>query len=242
MRKAWVGAVVAAALLIGVAVGAGAESIRKSIEVEYPGIKVTVNGKVVDAGASQPFIVLAEGRTYVPARGLAEAMGGKVSWDDATKTVKVATPRYLEIIPAGDVTIYSLPYYGASIKLPATFKPQADKANFINAGVGTTGAIVNRIDMPAGVPFDAVVNMLLGSFKGAGMEITASKPMTAPPGATAAQELEGTMAAGTIAMPMHARIIADTTGIWFLMATYDNRVDAGGAKAMGILDTFSLGK
>lgn len=49
-------------------------------------IDIMVNGKMVETDV-EPYI--AEGRTMVPARFISEALGLKVEWDEATKTVSV---------------------------------------------------------------------------------------------------------------------------------------------------------
>lgn len=112
MQKTKLIAVVSALLLVGMAAGAGAAtSIRRSIDVEYSRIRLTVNDHAVDTGGSQPFLVVSEGRTYIPARYLAEAMGGKVSRDEATRQVQVLTPDYGRFL--GDRIEW--PYYDLAV-------------------------------------------------------------------------------------------------------------------------------
>ncbi|MNC78077.1 hypothetical protein D3C75_1302040 [compost metagenome] len=48
-------------------------------------ISITLNGVKLTAG------VLDNGTTYVPVRALAEALGAKVTYDPASKTVNVVT-------------------------------------------------------------------------------------------------------------------------------------------------------
>lgn len=59
----------------------------KTIEAFYNNIKLSVYGQIVDTQGNEPFIV--EGRTYVPARFVAEAMGGVVKWNETENTVEV---------------------------------------------------------------------------------------------------------------------------------------------------------
>ncbi|HYF91326.1 MAG TPA: copper amine oxidase N-terminal domain-containing protein [Symbiobacteriaceae bacterium] len=243
MRKSMVGLIAAAALLIGVVAGAGAESIRKSIEVEYPGIQVRVDGKAVDSGASQPFIVLAEGRTYVPARALAEALGGKVAWDDASKSVLVYTSRYVEAATAGETTTYRMPYQGASIRLPSAWNRKNDDDNLLAVTGPGSMVIVNWGQMPDGVPFQTMVAATVEGFRNAAeFEVTSQKSIAPIKGAFAAQELMGTMGAGQVSVPYRMRLFAEGTNFWMVMVTYDAASDEGGVKAGQIMDGFALGQ
>ncbi len=52
-------------------------------------IHVTVNGAMVEFPDQKP--VIEDGRTLVPARGVFEALGAVVTWDDSTKTATVKT-------------------------------------------------------------------------------------------------------------------------------------------------------
>lgn len=67
----------------------------KNIEAFYNNIKIKVYGQLVDTEGNEPFIV--DGRTYVPARYVAEAMGGHVNWNAETNTVEVVKPEALEM-------------------------------------------------------------------------------------------------------------------------------------------------
>lgn len=62
----------------------------KTVEAFYNNIKLSVYGQIVDTEGNEPFIV--GGRTYVPARYVAEAMGGQVNWNAETDTVEVVRP------------------------------------------------------------------------------------------------------------------------------------------------------
>lgn len=59
----------------------------KTVEAFYNNIKLSVYGQIVDTEGNEPFIV--GGRTYVPARYVAEAMGGVVKWNETENTVEV---------------------------------------------------------------------------------------------------------------------------------------------------------
>ncbi|TLM99137.1 copper amine oxidase N-terminal domain-containing protein, partial [bacterium] len=60
-------------------------------------IKLMVNGKLISFPDAPPQIV--NGRTMVPARPLAEALGANVAWDDANRTVVVTGGVYTDGTP-----------------------------------------------------------------------------------------------------------------------------------------------
>lgn len=62
----------------------------KNIEAFYNNIKIKVYGQLVNTEGNEPFIV--GGRTYVPARYVAEAMGGVVKWNETENIVEVTVP------------------------------------------------------------------------------------------------------------------------------------------------------
>ncbi|AIQ70404.1 M15 family metallopeptidase [Paenibacillus graminis] len=61
-------------------INGGEDEVNKDVE-----ISITLNGVKLTAG------VLDNGTTYVPVRALAEALGAKVTYDPASKTVNVVT-------------------------------------------------------------------------------------------------------------------------------------------------------
>ena len=58
--------------------------IKKTIEVVYNSVNLTVNGSKVNADN-----ILYNGTTYVPIRAVAEALGKDVGWDQKTATASV---------------------------------------------------------------------------------------------------------------------------------------------------------
>ncbi len=58
--------------------------IKKTIEVVYNSVNLTVNGKKISADN-----ILYEGTTYVPVRAVAEALGKTVGWDQNTFTASI---------------------------------------------------------------------------------------------------------------------------------------------------------
>jgi len=81
------------------------ERRRKRVDIEYRGKTVTlwigkntakVNGKEVMIDPSNPNVVpeIINGRTMLPLRFVAEALGCEVKWDDATKNDNILFPSY----------------------------------------------------------------------------------------------------------------------------------------------------
>lgn len=79
--KGFVLGLIIATLLMGTALGAG---VKKTIEVAFDSVNLTVNGKKVDAET----IVYNE-TTYVPLRAAAEMLDKDVGWDQATQTASI---------------------------------------------------------------------------------------------------------------------------------------------------------
>lgn len=67
-----------------------ANTVYKTITVEYSGIKLVIDGvqitpKDANGATVEPFIY--NGTTYLPVRAVGEALGKQVSWDGSTQTV-----------------------------------------------------------------------------------------------------------------------------------------------------------
>lgn len=96
MKKQWNGFIpgfLTALLLVGLVGGAMAATSQRQATLDYSGIKITMNGKVVtpkDANGNvvEPFAIA--GTTYLPVRGIASALGLNVAWDGATQTVALS--------------------------------------------------------------------------------------------------------------------------------------------------------
>jgi len=79
-------------MLISTAVGA---QVKKTIEVVYNSVNITVNGNKIAADN-----ILYNGTTYVPLRAVAEALGKDVGWDQATYTASINDKGYVAPSPA----------------------------------------------------------------------------------------------------------------------------------------------
>lgn len=79
--KGFLTGLLVATLLMNVALG---ETVKKTIEVVYNSVNLTVNGKKVDADN-----ILYNGTTYVPLRAISEMLGKEVGWNQATSTASI---------------------------------------------------------------------------------------------------------------------------------------------------------
>jgi hypothetical protein len=176
MRKFWMGLALTGLVVVSATAGAWASTgMRKQLEVEYQDIKIAVNGKTIDVGASEPFIVLEQGRTFVPARPLAEALGAKVGWNQEQSTVEVFTPDYVKSTIDGEYRVWSMPAQGFSIKAPRGFMRQdigtallqlgyPDLATGTSAVVAVTKTPVPNDGSTAADRFDLIMAGLKATF------------------------------------------------------------------------------
>jgi len=86
------------------------------------GVNVTVDGTMHEFDDDmQPFIM--DGRTFLPVRGIAEALNASVNWDDSTNTVQIESPSisFLSIFTNADASAMlnfdriDAPYYPITI-------------------------------------------------------------------------------------------------------------------------------
>ena len=124
----------------------------KTIEAFYNNIKLSVYGQIVDTEGNEPFIV--GGRTYVPARYVAEAMGGVVKWNETENTVEVtrqtpettATPKPTKLTSDGLEAVY----FSGNNETPGGYYVKAsairNKYNFfaLNHGSDSTALVWNE--------------------------------------------------------------------------------------------------
>lgn len=99
--------IAAVSMTIAIGTAAYAGSAIKQIQAQQnTELKISVDGKNIALkldGEDVPAIVY-DGRTYIPARVLVEAMGGSVKWDSSTQTVRVSTGSNMDGIPYKDNT------------------------------------------------------------------------------------------------------------------------------------------
>lgn len=141
MRQRWVLGTLVIALALSAGAGAwAATTVRQQIEVEYRQIQIQVDGKTVTVDA-EPFLHIQAGRTFIPARPLAEALGAKVEWDDATSTVQVYTQQYVTARVEGESRIWSMPGAGFTIRSPLGWvRQEGDPSALLHLALpGTSG-------------------------------------------------------------------------------------------------------
>lgn len=93
--------------MVATSVSFAANTIKKTITVEYSGIKLVVDGvevtpKDANGATVEPFVY--NGTTYLPVRAVGNAIGKEVGWDGTTQTV------YLGDIPGQSSNKYLDPY------------------------------------------------------------------------------------------------------------------------------------
>lgn len=81
------------AMMLGIAGSVSATVAKKTAAISYNNIKIVVNGKQIttkDASGKvvEPFIM--DGTTYLPVRGVGEALGMQVAWDGPSATVALS--------------------------------------------------------------------------------------------------------------------------------------------------------
>lgn len=64
-----------------------ASPVIKTLRAQYMGIKFSYNGKIVDPGNQEPFVV--DQTTYVPIRMVGELVGKNVQWDGINKLISI---------------------------------------------------------------------------------------------------------------------------------------------------------
>lgn len=92
--KGFLAGVLVTILVLGLIGTAAATVGRRTVDVDYNDIKVTLNGDAValvdaNGAAVEPFAI--NGTTYLPVRAVASALGLEVGWDQATTTVQLTT-------------------------------------------------------------------------------------------------------------------------------------------------------
>lgn len=103
--------------MVATSVAFAANTIKKTITVEYSGIKLVVDGvevtpKDANGATVEPFVY--NGTTYLPVRAVGNAIGKEVGWDDTTQTVylgdipdKPSNKNYLDPYQVNGATAYT---------------------------------------------------------------------------------------------------------------------------------------
>jgi len=157
VRKKWIAATVTTSLVLGMTGAAWAWSGHEQIGVVYRNIQMYVDNTPVPA-EDEPFIHAEKGRTFVPARPLAEALGATVSWDEARSAVIVQTPGYVEqeAIPQAEAVRWSLPAAGVAIQVHQSYQLDTRRGERLGLTAvdpaGEVRASIRNLDRPTTVP------------------------------------------------------------------------------------------
>ena len=95
LKGAAIGIALTLAVVIAIPVFASVAR-RETISVNFNNISIAIDGQRVQT-ENEPFIF--EGRTYLPVRDVANAMGFDVTWEDSTNTVHLTSRDYLNVVP-----------------------------------------------------------------------------------------------------------------------------------------------
>jgi len=150
--KGFVAGVLVTILLSGTVFAAASSSVMREV---FYGVNVVVNGVPQNFPADmQPFI--SDGRTYLPVRGIADALGIPVSWDGNTMTA------YLGTSPQGEPLFAAVPAFEGNERrittvtmlgesFPTAFSPSTQGTIFwnhrnLNGQFTTLTGTIGRVD------------------------------------------------------------------------------------------------
>lgn len=86
-KRLFIALVATAIFSLSTATALYASPVVKTIRAQFLGIRFSYNGKIVNPGANEPFIV--DQTTYVPIRMVGELVGKNVQWDGANKLILI---------------------------------------------------------------------------------------------------------------------------------------------------------
>jgi len=99
LKGAAIGAVLTLVLIIvipAIAIPVLARVGRETITVDFNNISIAIDGQRIQT-ENEPFVF--EGRTYLPVRDIANALGFDVTWEDSTNTVHLTTRTNSDVVP-----------------------------------------------------------------------------------------------------------------------------------------------
>lgn len=224
MQKRWMAAAAAALILTGVGTGAwAATSLRQKIEVEYRGIQIKVDGQPVMVDA-EPFLYLEKGRTFVPARPLAEALGAKVGWDEATNSVQVYTKNYVETKVQDGAKVWSMPANGFQVRTPLGFQRQEIETSLLQVAMATEHKVpvvvsVNRIPVDGNslaTQAAELAKALPAVYQGLKLDSSATQEEAGRITLWGTMDVAGETAGAAV------RLVESKEGNWFFFSLYPN--------------------
>jgi len=107
--------VIITTIFMAAAIPAFASARQETITAHFNNIRIAIDGRLVQT-ENEPFIH--DGRTYLPVRDVADAMGFDVTWEDATNTVHLTSRS-----GSGAVPNYP-PHQPGGINIPDTITPR----------------------------------------------------------------------------------------------------------------------
>jgi hypothetical protein len=126
------GGIIMKKFLAGLLVGLLLATAMPALAAQYQGydiVKVLVNGKEVQSDIPA---IMVNGRTMVPLRFVSEALGAKVTWDEANWQAQIEGKVFP---PADKITIQSTiqdlakRYRNRAAKISTNYSPSSDEAN-----------------------------------------------------------------------------------------------------------------
>lgn len=140
--KGFVAGILVTLLLVG-SIGTAAATVgKKTVELSYNNIKVTLDGEavnLVDANGApvEPFII--DGTTYLPIRAVAGAFGLNVGWDGTTRTVVLSSTKTYQVtrVIDGDTIVVNYNGVEETVRLIGVDAPESvhpDKSKNTDAG------------------------------------------------------------------------------------------------------------
>ena len=164
MKKNWRGFAggCLATITVTALIGTAAATVgRRTVEVDYNDIKVTLNGAQVDLVNAngtpvEPFAI--NGTTYLPIRAIATALGLDVGWDGSTSTAILENPNLIE---TGTI-LYE------DEKVAIAFGELRDPDYSFIEGTYADFIITNKTEVeltfqPSAISFDGISYQFLGS-------------------------------------------------------------------------------
>ena len=146
-------------VLLGTAGTASATISKRTVEVDYQNITVTLNGEQVNlvdvkGNPVEPFVI--SGTTYLPVRAVAEALGLDVDWDGATATVILTGNTETSQEPTGE-KLPQLPEATTKPTPTPTLRPTPQPT--LPPVVETTPSPTPEPEQEQGLPSGTVVNL-----------------------------------------------------------------------------------
>lgn len=243
MSRRWItGALVVALALVSAGAGAwAATGVRKQIEVEYRQIQIQVDGETVVVDA-EPFFHVEQGRVFIPARSLAEALGAKVEWEDATSTVQVYTRQHVASVVEGEQRIWSMPGAGFQLRAPLGWvRQEGDGSALLHLALpdpsGVSGLVgVTQLPEAPGTlsdQFDQVIESM--RFIYADLQVADPTDSGRRISATGTAKLAGQK------VGLAFRLVEGNDGDWLLFGLYPEASRSALEPAVeGILSSFTL--